>query len=635
MVAALLHVAHLDVMLLASIPIALALLVPISSTFFVRLVIGISITFCTNFLVAWLLGLVDIPFVPVSAVLFLALPMAFGLSMGWLRPRLGPLLDGGDAVALLCGLSVLVLLWLPAAGDDAATMLSRLVAMGEDNAAHLGIVQAIVIQHELLFGEAQRWSGRLLPGHTAYPPGLHVNVALVVSALENFFGTPNPSQLVRAYFYVAIGLQAIWAATTVMAIRAVGSIRRAPTGVLALVGFAAVLFFLFGPPADLLNWGFQSQVAALWMLVLELYLVATADLDGLPVLRLSLVLLAMVGTTWSWYLVSPVAWVAALTGTWLVRRALIMRWRLTLGAWVAAGIASLPPLLYGVVSGAPGYINASGGVYQLDRVLIAMLLLAALTSVVLPDHLRGRPGLLTTLSSLVAAGLFALGLHWYQTHTAGAASYFYEKLLYTLVAVAAVAAGATAADGLSLVARLNISTWRRVAMGLAAAGVLWLSTAVATTANPGRHYLTGTRRFPDVGAMHHLLVTSPPPDLTQVLFWGSLEPQIYGHDYLASRFAAAIYLRNTDLRNDFMAASAFHQDDLAMLDMLRASPDPLLIITRDASLRERLMAQGYTPADMDRITIDMLAEPLTESSGSSLNFDISPRGLLPSLFRPR
>jgi len=165
--------------------------------------------------------------------------------------------------------------------------------------------------------------------------------------------------------------------------------------------------------------------------------------------------------------------------------------------------------------------------------------------------------------------------------------------------------------------------------------VLWLSTAVATTANPGRHYLTGTRRFPDVGAMHHLLVTSPPPDLTQVLFWGSLEPQIYGHDYLASRFAAAIYLRNTDLRNDFMAASAFHQDDLAMLDMLRASPDPLLIITRDASLRERLMAQGYTPADMDRITIDMLAEPLTESSGSSLNFDISPRGLLPSLFRPR
>src|SRR5207244_6738860 len=120
-----------------------------------------------------------------------------------------------------------------------------------------------------------------------------------------------------------------------------------------------------------------------------------------------------------------------------------MRWRLTLGAWVAAGIASLPPLLYGVVSGAPGYINASGGVYQLDRVLIAMLLLAALTSVVLPDHLRGRPGLLTTLSSLVAAGLFALGLHWYQTHTAGAASYFYEKLLYTLVAVAAVAAGAT------------------------------------------------------------------------------------------------------------------------------------------------------------------------------------------------
>src|SRR5207253_2787861 len=85
-VAALLHVAHLDVMLLAPIPIALALLVPISSPFVVRLVMRISISSCTNFLAAWLLGLAALLLVLVAPVRFLALPRAYAsTSPGWCR----------------------------------------------------------------------------------------------------------------------------------------------------------------------------------------------------------------------------------------------------------------------------------------------------------------------------------------------------------------------------------------------------------------------------------------------------------------------------------------------------------------------------------------------------------------------
>jgi hypothetical protein len=135
--------------------------------------------------------------------------------------------------------------------------------------------------------------------------------------------------------------------------------------------------------------------------------------------------------------------------------------------------------------------------------------------------------------------------------------------------------------------------------------------------------------------MRHLLNTAPLPGLRQVLFWSSQEPQIPGHDYLASRFAAAIYLRNTDLRNDFMGASALHQDDLALLQLVRAMPEGLVLLTRDPQLRERLVSEGYSAADMDRLTIDTITEPVAESSASYRSYDITPRGLLPSIFRTR
>jgi hypothetical protein len=166
------------------------------------------------------------------------------------------------------------------------------------------------------------------------------------------------------------------------------------------------------------------------------------------------------------------------------------------------------------------------------------------------------------------------------------------------------------------------------------AGLTWLSAGVVTPANPGRHYLTGTWIFPDVGAMHHILVTPPPQDARQVLFWGD-EPQV--DDYFASRFAAGITLRDSEFRSHFMAISYVDQQDPRLLQVLRASPDGLWLITRNPHLRERLAAAGFSPADLDRLIIDTITEPRGSDAviARARSVDISPRGLFPSLFRVR
>ncbi len=630
---ALLHLVRLDIVLLLATPVTLACVLPMESTLAVRLVVAIGCWYCANFLLAWVAELVGIPFGPTIAALALLLPITLAVCLGWLVPRVGPVLDGGDAVALLGGFAVLALLWLPTARDNTASILSRLISDGEDNAAHLGIIQAITIQHGLLFGQAQRWSGRLLAGHTAYPQGFHLNVALLVSAVDRLFGRATTPHLVRTYFYSVIGLQGLWAVTTVMTIRALGTARRASLLALSVVGVAVGLFFLFGPPSALMNWGFQSQVAALWMLTFAILVAATTDLEAHPLVRLVIVLLALIGTTWSWYLVSPVVGILALGLTYLHRAALLQRWPVAAAAWAIGLLACLPPIIAGLQIGAPGYINANGGVYFLDRVFIATLVLAALATALLPAAHRGSDGWRLTMTTLVTAGLVAFAVHWYQVRTSGAAGYFYEKLLYTVGIVAALGAGILILALVSnAIAAVGASRIKQAAVALACAGAAWLSTGVLGYPNPGRHYLTGTRMFPDVGVMQHILVTPPPGDSRQVLFWAD-QPPVY--DYLSSRFAAAIYLRNTDRRNDFMANNAYQPDDEQLLTLLHDSPNGLWLITRNPLLRDRLAGAGFAPADLDHVLIDTVTEPPDGSTAHRRSWDISPRGLFPGLFRAR
>lgn len=418
-----------------------------------------------------------------------------------------------------------------------------------------------------------------------------------------------------------------------MAIRAMGP-RRPPLVALPVLVLGVALFFLFGPPSALMNLGFQSQVCALWMLVFQVWLGSMAELDERPQLRLALVLVALVGVTWAWYLVTPVATAVAMGTVWSDRRRLMQRSRSTLVLSSIIALA-LPPIYYGVTSGAPKAVNAHGGVYILDRVFIAILLVPTAAAWFLPWRRPGSRGRAIAGAALAVSGLLAGGLHWYQVRTVGDAGYFYEKLLHTVAVLAGLGVGALIlAVVASAIAEGGIPRWRQAGLAAACAALLWLSTGVLTDANLGRDYLTGNRIFPDHGVTQHLLENSGSPDQRQVLFWSDDSPI---SDYLASRFAAAIYLRNTSARNDLTAVSAFAQDDRKLLILLRVTPGGIRLLTRNRNLRARLVAEGYTSADLDRLVIDVVTEPPTgpREGLAQRSYDISARALLPGLFHPR
>lgn len=220
--AALGHLARLDLLTLALVPLVVGAVLPIPATLATRLVVAVGLVFCLNFMAAWLLGLVGAPSTPPVIASAILAPVAAAVGAGWLQPRVGAVLDRGDAAALVTGAVVWTLLWLPTRHDDSAAILSRLVSDGEDNAAHLGIVQAITVQHGLLFGHVAQWRGRLLSGDALYPPAFHLSVALFTSAVDSLFGSTQPKYLVRTYFLCVIGVQAAWATTALMAIRAMG-----------------------------------------------------------------------------------------------------------------------------------------------------------------------------------------------------------------------------------------------------------------------------------------------------------------------------------------------------------------------------------------------------------------------------
>jgi hypothetical protein len=371
------------------------------------------------------------------------------------------------------------------------------------------------------------------------------------------------------------------------------------------------------------------------MLVFQVLVAATPELDDRPLLRFSLVLLCLVGSVWSWYLVAPATGIAVMTVAWLNRDQLIARWRMSLTVAGVALVLCLPPLYYALSSGAQGYVNAGGGVYFLDRFFVAVLVLAALCMLFLPGAFPGRKGQIVVLVSLVAAIFTAVALREYQVRTVGSVKYFYEKLLYTVAIVAALGAGTVGGlIGYSGGALGTLRLWKRTGLALVCGALIYLSTGVVTEANPGRLYLTGTQVFADVGVLKHLLATAPPPDLKQVLFWGDGDHTILV--YLGSRFAAAIYLRDNDVRNDFMAYKAPNQDDRQLLQLLRETPSGLRLLTRNPHLRQRLVAAGFTPADMQRVVIDTITEPTGgPSTAPRRGYDFSAPSLFPGLFRRR
>ena len=630
---ALLHVARADLLLLLACPLLLAAAIPGDSTFAVRLVIAAAVVFCADVIVAWLTDLAGVAFTPPVTTAVILAPLVAAVMSGRVALRLGRVADLGDAIALGAGVVVFILLWLPGHADTAGQALARLLQTGEDNAGHLTLVQAIVSTQGDLLRSSTRLAGEMTAGQATYPPGFHLNVALLAMAFDNLFGSPSSARHVTVYAHSVVGLEAIWATTLVVAVRSVAAARSVATVTLAVVGTATVLFCIFGPPTGLEIFGAHAQTAALWIFTAQAIAATAPELEGRPLLRLSLVALGVVGVTWCWFLVAPLALVPLAAVLWRTREELRRRWPGTAAVVVAAGLFSLPPVYYSVRAGSADQLGASGGVLPVSRVLLGVLLVAAAGALLLPRRLPGFAARLTAGASLAVSVLEAAALRWYERRTPGGGSYYYEKMLFAVAVVALILAGA------GIVALLSVRSpawarpaWRRASIGVVCVGLLWLSTARLSPSNGGRALLAlAAPTSADLAAMSYLVDSTPPPAGEQVLFWGGSLPV---SDYYLSRFAAAVYLRNNEARFATLRANVLAQDDRALLRLVRALPAGIRLISGDSGLRQRLAASGFAPSDLARV--DIVVIPALQQRGgpaqAATSYDFSAPALLPSLF---
>lgn len=623
-----LHLARLDAVALPALPILLALVLPIRSTLAWRLLVAIPAIVSSNSVLAFLAGLVGLPFDTPVAVAANLLPLAALVGAGRLRVQVGQIADGGDLLAIGAGLVVFFLVMAPALGLDDGHLLAVIVG-GEDNAAHLAIVNAIGTEPRYPFFAAKALQGRILDGYITYPAGFHLSVALVRSAVANTFGPGGSPDLVRVFFVSAAGVQALWAATTVMAVRSLAGARRSSLAGIAVVAGAMVLLFAFGPPGATVRFGFQPQASALWLLTAGLVAGTSEAFDGRPFLRLVLVVLAAVGTAWCWYLVVPVMGFLVVGVVIAERGAFRLRpgWVGLLGG--VGLLAALPPIWLSVEAGAATAINARGGVYSLDPFFLALLVLGGVgpyAALHLFPNTRGRLLALVTVGSSLAFSAVLLG---YQLKTAGAAGYFFQKSLYTLFMLAAVCAGVVLLAGLTHhFAMVGARAPRQVVTAAFALLLAWTVTGLVTPANPGRLYLAGNARHIDPAEMSRLLADDSGSTAPEVV-WNSDPDPIY--DYYASRIAAALSLRESRARFDLIVENVFAQDPVSLLGFVRASPYGVRIVTRDPDLAVRLRQAGFDAADLDRLDIEVVQGTL-DRGPSRHGTDIALRSLLTRLF---
>ncbi len=434
-----------------------ASLLPLRTGSLTRLVAAFGLVTCVNSLVAVLFWIINRP---LSSALLLSLLNAATCGLIYLaqRKQVRPSdwqITAADIASLVAALVAIGIVIWPVLQSPHGATLAQLVTAGGDNAEHLLIVKA----DDLNRGVAYGLLNRVNPPDNAinYPQGWHFNVAFTKWLLEpivHFNGSPTKILLL---FY----LQAcLWLGLLIYLIVQLGCRLGQWAGQhspLASLGAAIVVLIVFG---HWLVWlttlGFQAQIAALVVLLLEsLLLVEALHLNiakRYPLLLLATLLAA--GISYQWGLLLPIAVLPLLLVLgWQVYR----QRRLPPLYFILAGLyLALFSLLqfffvkiFHVTLEEPlllqrGYIGQTS--------MYSLLFLAVLASGYAWLRLKNNAGRLL-YSFLLAALLFSLGLFFYQLHQVHELRYFYFKANYTVIVFAAVFLAAMAYELLALIWR--------------------------------------------------------------------------------------------------------------------------------------------------------------------------------------
>ncbi|RIJ77687.1 hypothetical protein D1871_06085 [Nakamurella silvestris] len=392
----------------------------------------------------------------------------------------------GDVVIGVCALvlSAVFLHW--GIGEDTAGVVGQL-SVGGDNANHLNLIRAIQL------GQGYQYSGGtavpgLLGGMESYPQGFAFLVGYTGWMFDGLAGTPTVAGTVWSSWAILAVQPVAGVVVILLIIRGQLSGITPPVGAAgtqirparriataAVVVSVVVLLTLY---VHLWSFGFQTQMFAMNMVLVAVWLATDPALDGATTTRRALVVLGICGTVVavasSWYLLAPPAVAVAVLTAWpLIRRPREVPWWLWVGAGGAA-VLSCYPVVRGTAD-STGQLVMPGGVRIFSPLTGAALLLIA---GVVVFGLRHRRWWVEPLPvAFAVAVVLSVGVGLFQLVQAGEFSYYFFKTLYLQAVLAVIPVGLGAA--LLTGRRLGMRD-RRLVTGFVAVAALGLGTVAAS-----------------------------------------------------------------------------------------------------------------------------------------------------------
>jgi hypothetical protein len=509
------------------------------------------------------------------------------------RPQLPRLYRRSDLITGGYGLVVAAAALYPLLRRDLTGRLSLFMHV-EDFSRHMMIYDTIRVEGGyLFFHRADAIKHTFEPGFQSYPQGGHFIYALLENFAESSATPGNPLTWMSNFMwwhvggFIAMCLAVLWGAQRVAG-PAIG------TWLSGALGALITAYLLLGDPITIYDSGYPQEVTCLAMVaVLVAVAIRPLSSDREQILLVGGLLVAV---SFTYYLFLPVAGVIALGWLLVYRRRILPLWRYTLGVTVVSLVLAAVPPLENRSAGPGEVLLEPGQAVIVNTAPIWVLALACLAAFLVLTLQRRRLGMVG-LIAVAAVGVFAIGVHTYQSANNGS-SYFWYKTLHDVIIVVLVSCGGLAAV-FRVPHRLSRRTWWRLAAPVAAAAVALASVGFFAKGSPtsmsqGRRYLTGRTSEVSPAAQDTFEVYQkyPNPDnkLTVVLLGGQW-PQFYATLYLgilhhqyatAERFAQHIRPWN--------GAHYLPQ----MEPYIASSPDPVRVVTNDPDDLAQLQAFAKT-----------------------------------------
>lgn len=327
-------------------------------------------------------------------------------------------------------------------GGPIAQQMLRYLTTGFDNTAHLSLTLSLYDKQGYIYGPVDSSKDALVYSSlSGYPQGWHLtNSILWRGVADNLDTQVTPIKVFIMYFGtimlwygIALFLLArlLLAFTTRLRNRInLDFIAHFTTGILITLLQVLLLF-------SVLKFGFGNYLALLaYLIAIVMSGLYLNDKGGVMSRSVFLVFGALLsaGVTFTWLLAAPIAYIFvffAFIGSFVNPGRDIIKWAksyipallLFLLIVLTSSIQGIIQILYSAI---PGNINADGGMWPLNYILMLSLLALSIVYLLSKDATKSISKVV--LTSIISFGSVAGFISFYQFYTAGRSSYYANKV---------------------------------------------------------------------------------------------------------------------------------------------------------------------------------------------------------------